>query len=185
MNTAATALTALLTFLATNLDDLLVLMLLWGMARDARDGGKIILGQYLGIGLTVGISLLAAMGLTIVPDKYIRLLGLVPLALGIRALIHREEEKDEPLKMGVLSVTLLALADGGDNLGVYIPLFRSISWEQTMVTLGIYSVLVVLWCLMARGLTELPGVGTLLEKGKRWLVPVVFLGLGIWILLGI
>lgn len=34
-------------------------------------------------------------------------------------------------------------------------------------------------------LTGLPGVGILLEKGKRWLVPVVFLGLGIWILLGI
>lgn len=34
-------------------------------------------------------------------------------------------------------------------------------------------------------LTGLPGVGTLLEKGKRCLVPVVFLGLGVWILLGI
>ena len=38
MNTAATAMTALLTFLATNLDDLLVLMLLWGVARAAGSG---------------------------------------------------------------------------------------------------------------------------------------------------
>jgi hypothetical protein len=44
-------------------------------------------GQYAGVGALVAISLAAAFGLKIVPENWLWILGLIPLAVGLRKLL--------------------------------------------------------------------------------------------------
>ncbi|GGI00947.1 hypothetical protein GCM10007170_39270 [Arthrobacter liuii] len=75
-------LTAAGAFAATNLDDLLVLCVLFLSAKACAVPGlwKIWVGQYLGIGIMAVAAAAAAWALTPVPVEWVGLLGLVPLA---------------------------------------------------------------------------------------------------------
>ena len=65
-----------------------------------------------------------------VPTRAIGLLGLVPLVLGIRGLMAlrhaegRERVARRAFGSGFFAAALVTLGAGGDNLAVYIPLFR-------------------------------------------------------------
>ena len=169
-------------FIATNLDDLLVLMLLFARAESRRGQLRVAFGQYLGLAiLTVG-AMLCARGLASLPEQYLRLLGLVPILLAFRIWRNREEEETEPAAAGVLATAALTLANGGDNLGVYIPLFAGFSSRELAAAGLVFAVLCGLWCLMACGLAARPGVQHAIDRHKGWLVPVVFLLLGLSIL---
>jgi len=81
----AEAATAVALFAATNVDDLVVLALL---SAAARAGGRprrwqIWAGQYLGFAALVGLSLAAARGLSLIPSRWLWLLALIPLAVGL------------------------------------------------------------------------------------------------------
>ncbi|MBR5537705.1 MAG: cadmium resistance transporter [Clostridia bacterium] len=176
------ALAAAAAFVATNLDDLLVLMLLFGQAQGAREGRKICLGQLLGIGFLTAVSILGALGLGMVADRHLRLLGLVPVFLGLRALWHREDGEEAPSAVGVLSTAMLTVANGGDNLGVYIPLFAGFSLGRLAVCAGVFAVMTLLWCLLGSRLAALPRVKAAILRYKDMLVPAVLILLGVTIL---
>ena len=74
-------------FAGTNVDDLIVLTVLFlsGAATGTPRRWQIWVGQYLGIAVLVAVSAVAAAGLSIVPDRWIGLLGLIPFGLGLRA----------------------------------------------------------------------------------------------------
>lgn len=169
-------------FAATNLDDLLVLMLLFGQAEDRLSRGKIYLGQLLGIGVLTLASVVAALGLRMVPEQYVRLLGAVPILLGVRAWLDRDGEAESASAVGVLPTALLTVANGGDNLGVYIPLLTGFSAGQLALCAAVFAVMTLLWCLLASVLAGLPAVQRCIERYKRLLVPIVFLLLGLRIL---
>src|SRR5512134_906413 len=76
-------------FAGTDVDDLLVLTVLF---LASRTGGRprpwqIWAGQYLGIGVLVAVSAAAAAGLAAVPDRWVGLLGLLPLGIGLYGLV--------------------------------------------------------------------------------------------------
>lgn len=181
-------LTAALSFAATNLDDIFILMLLFSGARDARHHRRIVLGQFLGMGvLTLG-SLLGAAGLGLLPDLYLRLLGLVPFGLGLRAWLRRNKAETEDAVStatdgAVLSTALLTIANGGDNLGVYLPLFAGYTlWQSGLVVL-VFGLMTGLWCLLGSSLARLPKLQALLHRYSGVLVPWVLMLLGLSILL--
>jgi cadmium resistance protein CadD (predicted permease) len=86
----ATVAAAVGMFAGTNVDDLLVLTVLFlsSRATGRPRPWQIWAGQYVGVGALVAVSAAAAAGLAIVPDGWIWLLGLVPLGLGLRGLIR-------------------------------------------------------------------------------------------------
>jgi cadmium resistance protein CadD (predicted permease) len=86
---AATIATASALFVGTNLDDIIVLAVLNVSSRaDGRPKTwQIWTGQYTGIAALVVVSLLAALGLTLLPENRTWLLGIVPLGLGVSKLI--------------------------------------------------------------------------------------------------
>ena len=63
-------------FIATNIDDIFVLMFFF--SNSTFEKGQVIAGQYLGIGLLVAISTLGALLSLVIPQYFIGLLGLVP-----------------------------------------------------------------------------------------------------------
>ena len=185
-----TAVAAAVVFVGTDVDDLIVLTVLFLTARATGRPRpwQIWAGQYLGIGVLVTVSLLAALGLTLVPDEWVRWLGLVPIGLGLWGLIgafRRDEDDEPPAVAGNLwAVAGVTIANGADNLAVYTPIFRTISPAATVVTLAIFVVLVALWCLAASWLGSHRRVIDVVDRWGHWLVPVVFITIGAVILIG-
>lgn len=179
-------------FAATNIDDVVVLTVLFlASTRGTLAGWKVVVGQYAGFIALVAISVLAAAGLTIVPDKWVGLLGLIPLGIGlvglVRALRRRGDDDDDDDSVvragGVLGVAGITIANGADNISLYTPVFRTTPIPDTVVTIAVFLVLVAVWCLVARFVGTNKTVTEALEKIEHWLVPAVFTGLGLYILI--
>ncbi|RXR22347.1 cadmium transporter [Oerskovia turbata] len=180
-------------FVATNLDDIVILTVLFAVAARGTSRlreWQIVAGQYLGLITLIAVSFLAALGLTIVPDEWVGLLGLIPLAIGVLALVRTlrgkddDDEAESALKtVGLLGVAGITIANGGDNIAIYTPVFRTISTTDALVTIAVFLVLLAGWCLLARAIGSNEKVTEVLEKIEHWLVPAVFIGLGLFILI--
>jgi cadmium resistance protein CadD (predicted permease) len=121
--------TAVVLFAGTNADDVVVLALL---NASSRGGGRprlweIWAGQYAGYSALVGVSLAAGRGLALVPDRWLWLLALIPLGLGLVNLVaairslQRGEQPPPPSAGGLLGVAALAIVNGADDLAAYPP----------------------------------------------------------------
>lgn len=181
-------------FAATNIDDIVVLTVLFlATTRGSLKGWQVVLGQYLGFIALVAISVIAALGLTIVPDEWVGFLGLIPLGIGLYGLVRylrrRGEEDDDDDESsikagGLLGVAGITIANGADNISLYTPVFRTQPIPDTVVTIVVFLLLVAVWCLAARAIGTNRRVTEALERIEHWLVPVVFIGLGLYILIG-
>ena len=176
-------------FAATNIDDIVVLTVLFLASSKGRPRPwEIVGGQYLGFIALVGISVLAALGLTLVPDEWVGWLGLVPLGIGVAGLIRflakrGEEEAEGAISaVGLLSVAGITIANGADNIAIYTPIFRTMRPQDTVVTIIVFLILVAVWCALGRVVGTHPRVTETLERIEHWLVPAVFIGLGLFIL---
>jgi cadmium resistance protein CadD (predicted permease) len=73
-------------FVATNIDDIFVLMMFFSsLTFPVR---QVVLGQYIGIGLLIAISVLGSLIALVVPTYIIGLMGIIPIAIGIKNLIE-------------------------------------------------------------------------------------------------
>jgi cadmium resistance protein CadD (predicted permease) len=173
-------------FAGTNVDDIIILTVLF---LSSRAGGvprpwQIWGGQYAGIAVLVLVSVVAALGLTIVPDDWVGLLGLVPFGLGIKGLISairvRQDGQDASpaVASGLISVAGVTIANGADNISVYTPVFRTIGTAATMVTIGVFALGVALWCLAGSWLGSHKKIIELVERYGQWIVPAVFIIIG-------
>ena len=198
MNSVTPFSTAISAFVATNLDDLVLLVLLFAQANLRQR--QIVTGQYLGFGLLVLASLPGFLGGLVLPPAWIGLLGLVPLILGLNRLLEPDvspdAEPEEPIPVvdpsalyitsflspQAYGVALLTVANGSDNIAIYLPLFAHCSWITLILTLGIFFTLVGLWCYAACRLTRLPILANLLRQSGDRVVPYLLIGLGIMIL---
>jgi len=189
----ATIAAAAAMFAATNIDDIVVLTALFlASSKGQPRAWHIVGGQYAGFITLVALSLLAALGLAIVPDEWVGLLGLLPLALGIRGLIrglrNRDDDDDDDQKftsgLGLLGVAGITIANGADNIAIYTPVFRTLAPGDTAITVVVFLALVAVWCALGRIIGTHHKVVETLEKIEHWLVPAVFIGLGLVILIG-
>ena len=181
---AATALSGVWPFVVTNVDDFVLLTTVFVMVgRGGPTNRQIVSGQYLGITLLVAASLAAATGLAAVPNRWIGLFGLVPLALGVRAILlaRRSEPEAETVVAvtGAAGVAALTVADGADNVSVYIPLFRQAGPGATATYVVVFAVLVGVWCLAANALAHHRTLVALVERTGHWLVPVLYIAIGV------
>ena len=181
--------TAFAMFAATNIDDAVVLVVL-NVASQAGGVPKrwqIWAGQYLGFSVILLVSFTAALGLRVVPVEWVGLLGLIPLLLGVRGLLNlirarRDRDPDPPvMATGLLSVVAVTVANGGDNIALYTPVFRIIGVADAALTLAVFAVCTALWCLAGQLAVSHQRVVEVLQRASRWLVPVVFVVLGSYI----
>ncbi|MFI9526288.1 cadmium resistance transporter [Micromonospora rosaria] len=182
---------AVVVFAGTNVDDIIVLTVLF---LSARASGRprpwqIWTGQYAGIGLLVAVSAVAALGLTLVPDRWVGLLGLVPFALGVRGLVAaiRARGEDElptvAVASGLVSVSGVTIANGADNISVYTPMFRTIGLADSLVTVAVFAVGVAVWCLAGSWLGSHEKIIGVVQRFGHWIVPGVFMLIGAFIVL--
>lgn len=189
-----TIISAIGVYISTSIDYLIILIILFAQLSQNKQKWHIYAGQYLGTGLLVGASLVAAYVVNFVPEAWmVGLLGLIPIYLGIRFAIvgEGEEEEEEEIierleqsKANQLfwTVTLLTIASGGDNLGIYIPYFASLDRSQTLVALLVFVIGIIIFCEISRVLSSIPLIFETIEKYERIIVPLVFILLGLYIM---
>lgn len=194
-------------FIVTNIDDIFVLMLLFSQVKSqvkTSEGLKgmqtknkpisskdIVIGQYLGFVLLVVVSLLGTFGVMLIPEKWVGLLGLIPIYLGIMLFIKGEDEDESAILSSLnsgkynsvfLSVAFITFANGGDNIGIYVPFFSTLTMNQLAVTVITFFIMVAIWCFIGYRLAAFKHVSETLENYGRWIIPIVFIGLGIYIM---
>ncbi|MBB5873872.1 cadmium resistance protein CadD (predicted permease) [Allocatelliglobosispora scoriae] len=184
-----TVATAIGVFAGTNIDDLIVLTVLFLAARATGRPRpwQIWVGQATGIALLVTASAAMALGLAAIPDEWVGLLGLVPLGLGIWGFVQvfRGGDEAEPpvVAAGALAVAGLTVANGADNIAVYAPVFRTLGLTGTLLTIGVFALLVAVWCAAGSWLGSHRAVVAVMRRHGHWLVPAVFVAIGVVIIL--
>lgn len=188
-----TLFSALAVFISTSIDYVVLLLIVFA-SLGRKQFLKVLIGQYIGISLLVIVSLVIAYLFHFIPEDWmIGLLGLIPIALGIRfAMIDKDENDDETeevmaqLHRGkylAVTVTSLTLAAGGDNLGVYIPYFSGMSSQEVSLVILVFIVAIFIlnWLTYQVAATSL--MSRIVENLEKWFLPLVFIGLGIYILI--
>ena len=196
-------------FAATNIDDIIILMLFFSQTNRSFRRRHIVVGQYLGFVALILASLPGFFGGLIVPRAWIGLLGIVPIIIGISNLIsrkgdeqeiqtvsdthHQEESKSffsKAIAKSLLvviapqtyQVAAVTFANGGDNIGIYVPIFASSNLADLGIILLTFFVLIGVWCYVAYQLARHPVIARALTKYGQRIVPFVLIGLGIFIL---
>lgn len=179
-------------FAATNIDDIIVLSLFF--ARGAGQRGttaRILAGQYLGFaGILVAAILVTTGAGAFLPPAAIPYFGLIPLGLGLWAVWEAwrgdgdddDEAKVAGKKVGVGAVAGVTFANGGDNIGVYTPVFLSVEPLAVVAYCVIFFALVAVLVALARFVATRPPIAEVLERFEHILFPIVLIGLGIVIL---
>lgn len=185
----ATGAEAVVAFAATNVDDLLVLALLFGLAGDdVRRVRRVWIGQYLGFAAIVAVALLGAATLRGLPEERLALLGLVPIGFGVAFAVQAWRGRGEPSAAlgarapGIATVAGITIANGGDNLGVYVPVFATSAGVAAATHVAVYLALVAVWCRVGHWLASRPPVARTIERWAHVVVPVVFVAIGVAIL---
>ncbi len=193
-------------FVATNIDDIVILMLFFAQVNATFKPRHIVVGQYLGFTAILVMSLPGFFGGLFIPKTWIGLLGLVPIAIGIQhwrspsrgfSQSSAEEPEIQTVTPDVSAIPLLAtlispetykvaavtFANGGDNIGIYVPLFANSHWASLGVIVTIFLLMIGIWCAIAYWLTKHPAIAKILTRYGHQIVPFVLIGIGIFILL--
>ena len=185
--------TSIILYSGTAVDLLIILMLFFAKRKSRKDIINIYLGQFLGSGSLILLSLLFAFVLNYIPSKEILgLLGLIPIFLGLKVLLLGDSDGEAIAKEGlrkdnknlIFLVAMITFAScGADNIGVFVPYFITLNLANLIVALLTFLVMIYLLVFSAQKLAQVPSVGETLEKYSRWFIAVVYLGLGIYILI--
>ena len=179
-------------FIATNIDDIIVLSLF--CARGAGQRGttaRILAGQYLGFAGILGAAVLVSLGAgAFLPPQLIPYFGLIPLGLGLWAAWQAwrgDDDDDDEAKIAgknvaVWTVAGVTFANGGDNIGVYVPVFLSVGPAAVVAYCVVFLVLVAVLVGLAKFVATRQPIAEALERWEHVLFPIVLIGLGIVIL---
>jgi len=178
-------------FAVTNVDDILVLALFFAQGAGVRGTTRrIAAGQYLGFAGILVVAGAAAFGASFLPTGLIPWLGLLPIALGVKAGVQAWRERDDPDgddgdgEGGPRSweVATVTFANGGDNIGVYVPVFATAGVGGTTAYVVVFLVLVGIWVAAGRYFATRPAVAKVLSRWGHVLLPVVLIAIGALIL---
>jgi cadmium resistance protein CadD (predicted permease) len=188
-----TVVVGIMLFASTNIDDIFLTMAFFADPR--LDRRAVVVGKFLGIGGIVATSIAAAACAVAVPPEWVALLGLAPLGLGLhrlwsawRAPPAAPDEDDGVSVAGSLvaqicSVAGVTAANGGDNLGVYVPVFAEEFTSIPAFTV-IFAIMTGLWCVGGNLLVNHRLVATTMRRLAGRLLPWVLIVLGLCILAG-
>jgi cadmium resistance protein CadD (predicted permease) len=163
-----------------------------------------VIGQYLGIGSLVAISAVGSLIALVVPSYLIGLMGLAPIAIGIKKLTKirnnkLEQEKEEISRkelmqqsnkrgyqyhyLSFLTVASVTISNGGDNIVIYTPLFASYNTSsEVTVLISVFMALTAVWCAIGYYLVRHPLLERRMLRYGHIALPFVLIGVGLYIL---
>jgi len=205
----ATIKIGLATAVATTFDDNIYLTAFFSEVNRTFRPQHVVVGEILGFTVLVMISLVGfLMGLVIL-STWTGLLGILPILIGLKNLIDLNkddsaEDKSANLKINskfrgfdsrkrslwdvirdpqTYRVSSVTIANGSNNLGIYIPLFATSSIQSLAIIIPICYLIVGCWLCMSYTLTHLPGIALVLSRYASKFFPFVLMWLGFRILM--
>jgi cadmium resistance transport/sequestration family protein len=191
--------TGLTAFVATDLDDLILLTFCFSQVSAGFRRRHVVIGQYLGFCILLLASLPGFWGGMLWSRHWLGMLGLIPIALGLSRLLNTTANPLElnqnvlnlssssatgyflsPYTYGIAAITI---ANGTDNLGIYVPLFATCRLEQLLIILSLFMMLVGVWCFIAAQLARQRVIAQMLIHYGDPLIPLMLIGLGALIVL--
>lgn len=183
---------AVVLFISTDLDDVFVLL---GFFADPRFRTRqIVAGQFIGIAALYALSVGGSFVSLVMRPAFVGLLGLVPITMGLRnawdlwaSFDTRERESADNRSSAdgganIAAVVLMTVANGGDNVSVYIPLFAMRSGPTIAIMGIVFGIMTAAWLTLAYWLTRHRSIGAPVRLYTRLLMPFVYIALGIFIL---
>jgi cadmium resistance protein CadD (predicted permease) len=181
---------AIALFASTNVDDIFVLV---GFFADPKFRTKdIITGQYAGITALFGLALLGSLLTLVISRSYIGLFGVVAIGVGTKRLFDvyrnrettesRLEHPDAARPTQIATVALLTLANGADNIAIYMPAFAIRSPFEIGMFAVIFAVMTGLWCLFAHWIVHHPTFGNPIRRYGHRVAPLVLIAIGVSIM---
>jgi cadmium resistance protein CadD (predicted permease) len=179
-------------FVATNIDDLFILMAFF--ANRCFPAPQIVLGQYLGMAALLAFSLAGSLIAFVIPHNLIGLIGLFPIAIGIKELLELRKGKEdnelakEPTKDRLIAylpfLTVAAVTfSGGEEIGIYTSVFMiNNEIPEIIVITSIVMVMTAIWCGIAAYLVNHSFLAKSLRRISSRVLPFVLIGLGIYIM---
>ncbi|WP_144145973.1 cadmium resistance transporter [Paraburkholderia sp. BCC1884] len=185
------ALLAIAAYAATNVDNLFVLLAFLAQAKDGR--ARVIAGQLAGSLTLIAASILLAALLTRLPAGYVGLLGVLPIGVGLYQAWERfgprnaraDHAQGEPDSLKAnrgsswWTVAGVAVANGSDNLAVYVPLYAGHSHGEGAFVSLVFVAMIGLWCALALWLVEHPLLGAPIRRYGSVLLPLILVVIGI------
>jgi cadmium resistance protein CadD (predicted permease) len=178
-------------FVATNIDDLLILIAFFANSRYPLR--QIVLGQYAGMGALLALGIAGSLIAVIVPNNLIGLIGIFPIAIGIKELLELLKNGDNEKSAKQLSrsrlieylpfLTVAAVTfSGGEEIGVYTSVFAT-HYAVSEITIIVLVVIVLtgLWCAVAHHLVNYPLIASRVKHIGTAALPFVLIGLGLYI----
>ena len=187
-------------FATTNIDDIFILLVLFSQIRTEviRKEGRavrekamrkklyIVIGQYVGFSMIIFLSIVGSLSSFFIPVSWIGVLGFLPIYMGVKGLFSLRSNKSNKVidkaSSSLFKVAAITLANGADNISIYIPMFTSQSLEANIVTLIIFFCMIAIWCSISYTLLRAPILAKVLERNCHIIVPIVLIGLGMFIL---
>ncbi|PGD59048.1 quaternary ammonium transporter [Bacillus wiedmannii] len=195
-----TIISSFMAFTATNIDDIFILLVLFSQVktgvikkegRTVREKTKmkelyIVIGQYLGFSVITFLSIIGSLSSFFIPVSWIGLLGFVPIYMGVKGILslrsYKRNEVIDNVSGSIFKVALITLANGADNISIYIPMFASQNLKTNIVTLVIFFTMIAIWCFISYTLLRAPILAKVLERNCHIIVPIVLIVFGVFIL---
>ncbi|PEU98005.1 quaternary ammonium transporter [Bacillus anthracis] len=195
-----TIISSVVAFVTTNIDDIFILLVLFSQVKTGVCKGEyrtfqgktkmkelyIVIGQYLGFSVIIFLSIIGSLSSFFIPISWIGLLGFVPIYMGVKGLFSLRSNKSNEVidntSGSLFKVAAITLANGSDNISIYIPMFASQSLEANIVTLSIFFCMIAIWCFISYTLLRAPIFAKVLERNCHIIIPIVLIGLGMFIL---
>ncbi len=195
-----TIISSFIAFTSTNIDDIFILLVLFSQVRtgvikkegrSVREKTKmkelhVVIGQYLGFSFIIFLSIIGSLSSFFIPVSWIGLLGFVPIYMGVKGLLsirsYKSNEVIDNASSSIFKIASITLANGTDNISIYIPMFASQNLNANIVTLVIFYCMLAIWCFISYKLLRAPILAKVLKKNCHIIVPIVLIGLGVFIL---
>jgi cadmium resistance transport/sequestration family protein len=186
-----TVLASVVVFVATSVDELVVLTTIFAYAERRKAVAQVYAGQLISQALILTISVLAAFGIETISQKGIGLLGVLPIVLGIRILLGGDDEDQAHETANrldssagfTLTVALIAIGGGGEELAVFIPFLGSLAVPELVMALLTLLLLVPVWCRVSQRIASIKRIQEWIARYQRLFVPVIFIGLGAFVII--
>ena len=205
----ATIKIGLATAVATTFDDNIYLTAFFSEVNRTFRPQHVVVGEILGFTVLMMISLVGFIMGLVIPSTWTGLLGILPILIGLKNLIDLNkddsaEDKSANLKINskyrgfdsrkrslwdvirdpqTYRVSSVTIANGSNNLGIYIPLFATSSIQSLSVIIPVCYFVVGCWLSLSYTLTHLPGIALVLSRYASKFFPFVLMWLGFRILM--